>query len=125
LEVSESHEDAAIRISEAVMARLDERTRRADLEWPNHLASELFRMPTGEAEYKYTFATTVTPDPIHLRAILGVFVWRMLGELQAPLLRRHANGPMWRRALQANQGEALGYLMGVDQDGAPTAEVTP
>jgi hypothetical protein len=73
-------------------------------------------------DVKYSFATTVTPDPIHLRAILGVFVWRMLGDLHLPYMRRRGNGAMWRDALRANQGETLGYLKTRDENGSPKEE---
>jgi hypothetical protein len=77
-----------------------------------------------DARQRALLMAAITPDgvPYRIRAGLGVFVWRMLGELQAPLLRRHANGAMWRQALRRNQAGTLEYLMARDADGVPTPE---
>src|SRR3954468_16612201 len=44
---------------------------------------------------------SITPDGATRGACLGVFAWRMLAELQAPLHRRAAMAHYWIRAMQA------------------------
>lgn len=51
--------------------------------------------------------TPITPDGVPVRACLGVFMWRMLGELHTPLLRRRGDGSIWRRALRAEPSEKV------------------
>jgi hypothetical protein len=91
-----------------------------------HFAFDGALDPTLNAyeDARVRLAAAITPDgiPRGARARLGVFVWRMLGELQAPLLRRHANGAMWRQALRRNQAATLEYLMRRDADGVRTSE---
>jgi hypothetical protein len=69
----------------------------------------------------------ITPDgvPHRIRAGLGVFVWRMLGDLHLPYMRRRGNGAMWRQALRASQQRTLDYLMTLDEHGAERTEASP
>jgi hypothetical protein len=48
------------------------------------------------------------------RIVLGVFVWHMLGELQAPHVER--NAAMWHAALRASPAETLRFLDGLRGD---------
>lgn len=45
-------------------------------------------------------APAITPDGAVGRAVLGVFAWRLLDELQAPLHRRASMARFWSLALQ-------------------------
>jgi hypothetical protein len=62
------------------------------------------------------FLWHLTPSGIVGGAMLGVYVWRLLGEMLTEPFNRRGNLGMWQRALAANADETVRYFLERDPD---------
>jgi hypothetical protein len=76
------------------------------------------QVPITESERQFflllgfRFIASITPDGAVGSSLLGVFAWRMLSELQAPLHRRSAMAPFWIKAMQPRYAVCADTLRG-------------